>query len=258
MAEYITVTRDGAVATLAIARAEKRNALNAEVVRELHDAFTALDEDEAVRVIVLTGDGAVFCAGADLAYLQMINDNSVLENAEDSRTLMDMMHAIRCSTTPTIARINGHAIAGGFGLALTCDILVATESARFGFTEVRIGFVPAIVMKLAMERAGNGRARELLIRGHLIDAREALRMGLLNHVVSEDALDETVRGIAAEIATETSPQAVAMTKQLMLEVSSRELTDAMRFAARQNAISRETEDFSKGIAAFLEKRKPEW
>ncbi len=258
MNEYVQVMKEGHIGRVTIARADKRNALNAEVVGALKAAFDALDADMDVRVIILTGEGSVFCAGADLAYLQMINANNVMENAQDSEALMQLMYGIRSSRTPTIARINGPAIAGGFGLALTCDILVASEQARFGFTEVRIGFVPAIVMKLAMERAGNGRARELLLRGHLIDAQEALRYGLLNHVVDPEQLDDTVQGIADEFATRTSPQAVAMTKQLMLDVASRDLYDAMLAASRQNAISRETEDFKEGIASFLEKRKPEW
>ncbi|MDT8323884.1 MAG: enoyl-CoA hydratase-related protein [Bacteroidota bacterium] len=258
MADPVTVHRNDSIATLAIARPEKRNALNAEVVTALQDKFDVLEADPAVRVIILTGEGPVFCAGADLAYLQKISANNVLENAGDSEALMRLMYSIRASRTPTIARINGHAIAGGFGLALTCDILVATSTARFGFTEVRIGFVPAIVMKLVIERAGMGRARELLLRGHLIDADTALSYGLLNHVVAENTLDDTVAGIATEFATLVSPQAAAMTKQLMMDVAPRDIADAMHFASRQNAISRETDDFREGIASFLEKRKPSW
>ncbi|MCB2206609.1 enoyl-CoA hydratase/isomerase family protein [bacterium] len=258
MGELVKIRREGHVARLTINREEKRNALNAEVVSELQVAFDTQDLDPEIRVIVLTGEGSVFCAGADLAYLQMINENSVLENAEDSEALMRLMYSIRNSSTPTIAKINGHAIAGGFGLALTCDILVAVDSARFGFTEVRIGFVPAIVMKLAMERAGMGRARELLLRGHLINTVEAETYGLINHVVAADKLDESVQSIAEEFATQISPQAAAMTKRLMSDVAHRDLYDAMHFASRQNAISRETDDFSEGIASFLEKRKPHW
>ncbi len=258
MAAFVDIQRDGAIATVAINRPEKRNALNAEVVHQLHDAFLALEADDTVRVIVLTGYGSAFCAGADLAYLESINDNSVLENAADSRSLMRMMHAIRTCSKPTISRLNGHAIAGGCGLALTCDILVAVEDAKLGFTEVRIGFVAAIVMKLLMERVGTGRARELLIRGNLIDAQQALDYGMVNHVVSEERLDETVTMIAREIASSTSPEAVAMTKQLMLDVAARSLDDAMDFATWQNAVSRATGDFRKGIGSFLRKEKPRW
>jgi methylglutaconyl-CoA hydratase len=258
MPKYVEIQQSGRVRTITINRPDKRNALNAEVVMEMKDAFDAAEIDDDVRVIVLTGSGTVFCAGADLAYLQKINANSVLENAEDSEALMRMMYAIRGSRKPTIARINGHAIAGGCGLALTCDILVAVENATFGFTEVRIGFVPAIIMKLVMERVQPGRARELLIRGNLINARQAMEYGILNQVVSMEQLDETVYGIANEIASETSPQAVAMTKQLLLDVADRDVHDAMLFAARQNAVSRETDDFRKGIGSFLKKEKPRW
>lgn len=258
MPNYIDIEDHHRIRTIALNRPDKRNALNAEVVAELQQAFDAAEADGNVRVIVLTGRGAVFCAGADLAYLRDISENSVLENVEDSRALMRLMHAIRMSTKPTIARVNGHAIAGGCGLALTCDIVVAVEDAKLGFTEVRIGFVPAIVMKLLMERCGMGTARELLIRGNLVDATRAKELGMVSHVVSAERLDDTVRHIAQEIATETSPQAVAMTKQLMHAVANRDVTDAMSLAAWQNAISRATPDFRKGIASFLDKSKPNW
>lgn len=258
MPHYLAIEDHNRIRTIAINRPDKRNALNAEVVAELQEAFDAAESDPAVRVIVLTGHGGVFCAGADLGYLQKINDNTVMENAEDSRALMRLMYTIRTGTKATIARVNGHAIAGGCGLALTCDILVAVEDAKFGFTEVRIGFVPAIVMKLLMERCGMGVARELLIRGNLVDAALAKEYGMVNHVVSEERLDETVNHIAREIATETSPQAVAMTKQLMRDVASRDIADAMSLASWQNAISRATPDFRRGIDSFLNKSKPNW
>jgi methylglutaconyl-CoA hydratase len=258
MPQYIDIEDHDRIRTIAINRPDKRNALNADVVTEMQEAFDAAESDPAVRVIVLTGRGGVFCAGADLGYLQKINDNTVMENAEDSRSLMRLMYAIRSSTKATVARVNGHAIAGGCGLALTCDILVTVEDAKFGFTEVRIGFVPAIVMKLLMERCGMGVARELLIRGNLVDAALAKEYGMVNHIVSTERLDETVSHIALEIATETSAQAVSMTKQLMREVASRDIADAMSLASWQNAISRATPDFRKGIESFLNKSKPNW
>lgn len=258
MPEYIHTEDDHRIRTISINRPDKRNALNAEVVAELQEAFDAAERDPSVRVIVLTGRGGVFCAGADLAYLQRINNNSVLENAEDSRRLMRLMYAIRMSTKATIARVNGHAIAGGCGLALTCDIVFAVEDAKFGFTEVRIGFVPAIVMKLLMERCGMGTARELLIRGNLVDAALAKEYGMVNHIVSAERLDDAVMHVAREIATETSPQAVAMTKQLMRDVASRDMADAMSLASWQNAISRATPDFRTGVESFLTKTKLNW
>lgn len=258
MPAFIEIDDNAAIRTITINRPDKRNALNAEVVAELQEAFDAAERDPSVRVIVLTGRGGVFCAGADLAYLQRINNNSVLENAEDSRRLMRLMYAIRMSTKATIARVNGHAIAGGCGLALTCDIVFAVEDAKFGFTEVRIGFVPAIVMKLLMERCGMGTARELLIRGNLVDAALAKEYGMVNHIVSAERLDDAVMHVAREIATETSPQAVAMTKQLMRDVASRDMADAMSLASWQNAISRATPDFRTGVESFLNKTKLNW
>ncbi|MFA6234425.1 MAG: enoyl-CoA hydratase-related protein [Bacteroidota bacterium] len=258
MPVYIDIEDHENIRTIAVNRPAKRNALNAEVVQELQTAFDAAEADDKIRVIVLTGRGGVFCAGADLAYLQQINEYSVLENAEDSRRLMRLMYTIRTSSKATLARVNGHAIAGGCGLALTCDILIAVEDAKFGFTEVRIGFVPAIVMKLLMERCGMGAARELLIRGNLVDAARAKEIGMVNHVVSAERLDEIVGVIAREIATETSPQAVSMTKQLMRDVASLDIADAMSLAAWQNAISRATPDFRTGIESFLKKTKRDW
>lgn len=258
MPTFIDIEDHDRIRTIAINRPDKRNSLNAEIVAELQEAFNAAETDANVRVIVLTGRGGVFCAGADLAYLRRISANSALENAEDSRRLMRLIHAMRTSTKATIARVNGHAIAGGCGLALTCDIVIAAEDAKFGFTEVRIGFIAAIVMKLLMERCGMGVARELLIRGNLVDSAQAREYGMVNHVVSAERLDEFVMHIAREIATETSPQAVAMTKQLMRDVSSRDIADAMSLAAWQNAISRATPDFRKGIQSFLDKTKPDW
>ncbi len=258
MHEFIQVTTNGAIRTITLNRPEKRNSLHAGLARELHAALHDVAHEPELRVIVLTGAGTTFCAGADLAWLEDINKNSVTENREDSLRFMDMMLALRSSTLPVIARLNGHAIAGGCGLALACDIVVAVEDARLGFPEVRIGFVPAIVARLLTERVGIGRARELLIRGHLLTAAEARDYGMVNHVVSAERLDETVNSIAKEIAEQTSPQAVAMTRRLLLDIASRDLEDAMRYGADFNALSRETPDFRTGIRSFLEKKPPKW
>ncbi len=258
MHEFIEVTTEGTIRTITLNRPDKRNSLHAGLVRELHEALLDAAASPELRVIILTGAGNTFCAGADLAWLEDISRNSVTENRADSLRLMDMMLALRSSPLPVIARLNGHAIAGGCGLALACDIVVAVEDARLGFPEVRIGFVPAIVARLLTERVGIGRARELMIRGHLLTAAEARDYGMVNHVVPAEKLDEMVMGIAREIAEQTSPQAVSMTRQLLLDIASRSLEDAMRYGADFNALSRETEDFRAGIRAFLEKKAPEW
>ena len=258
MPDYILRSTVDFVTTLRLNRPEKRNALNAGMVREIHDAVRAAARDEGTRVLVLEGTGSAFCAGADLSYLKEINENSTLENTADSQALMEMMHAIRTFPKPTIAKLNGHAIAGGCGLALTCDIVTAATDARLGFTEVRIGFVPAIVMKLLVERTGVGRARELLLRGNLVTAQEALTLGMVNHVVAGDKLSPFTESLAAELASDCSPQAVRLTKQLFDEILPLDLRAAMERGVAFNAISRTSEDFKTGVQSFLEKKKPEW
>ncbi|MAT38626.1 MAG: methylglutaconyl-CoA hydratase [Ectothiorhodospiraceae bacterium] len=246
------------IGTITLNRPEKRNALSANLVAELHASIDSASVDENVRVIVITGAGKAFCAGADLAYLQQINQNSPEANAEDSRRLMDMIYALRTAPKPTVAKVNGHALAGGCGLALACDIVIAQEEARLGFTEVRIGFVPAIIMKIVVERLGSAKARELLLRGNQIYAPEAERIGMINHSVAESELDGLVDEIAGEIAGDCSPQSTRLTKQLLDEISEMPLDRAMEHCAVFNALSRTTDDFKAGIASFLEKKPLKW
>jgi len=258
MPSTITLLQDAHVLTLTLNRPEKRNALNALVVQELHEAVRYAAANSEIRVLVLTGRGDAFCAGADLEYLLAISSNSPLENAADSRALMEMLHALRTFPKPTIAKVQGPAIAGGCGLALTCDIIVAADVAKFGFTEVRIGFVPAIVMKLLVERIGMGHAREMLLRGHIIDPDVALDLGMINYVLSMDQLDFSVQRLAEEIATKTSAQAVRLTKQLLGDIEAMGLREAMEHATTFNALSRTSDDFRTGITSFLKKEKPLW
>jgi len=258
MNNFIDIATDGTIRTLTLNRPEKRNALHPDLVGELQDALEQAASDRHVRVLILTGAGSVFCAGADLSYLEQINMNSLLENRDDSTRLMEMFATLCRSPLPVIARVNGHAIAGGCGLALACDIIVASEKARLGFTEVRIGFVPAIVMRLLVQRVGMGRARELLLRGNLLSAVQAHRIGMIDHVQSENELDNAVHELANDIAVNTSQSAVAMTKKLLMNIESLGMNEAMRFGADMNALSRETDDFRKGIASFLDKSPLDW
>lgn len=246
------------VHTITLTRPDKRNALNAEVVSDLHRAFRDAAADDDVRVVVLTGEGPAFCAGADLEYLMTISSNTPLENAMDSSALMAMLHAVRTCPKPVIAKVHGPALAGGCGLALACDIVVADEVARFGFTEVRIGFVPAVVMRLVIERVGMGNARELLLRGNVIDADTAQQMGMINYVVGEEELGEMTFRLATEIAMSTAPEAVRLTKQLFLEIEPLSLDEAMRHASVFNALARTSGDFRTGVTSFLNKTKPQW
>lgn len=246
------------VATITMNRPDKRNALNADLVFELAGAFASAAEDDEVRVVVLTGSGAAFSAGADLAALEDMSTAGAEESLDDSRQLASLFEQIYLLPKPVIARVNGHAIAGGCGLATVCDFAVAAESARLGFTEVRIGFVPAIVSVFVLRKVGEAAARDLLLRGALMPAETAADIGLITRAVAEDRLDAEVEALAAELATETSPTAVGLTKHLLAHIQGMGLREAVAYAAQVNAFARGTDDCLAGVRAFLEKKSPPW
>lgn len=256
--EHITLSTSDTTLTITLNRPDKRNALHAGLVRELHAALRDAACDDELRAVVLTGAGSTFCAGADLSYLEEISRNSIMENQADSLRLMELLGMLRSHPLPIVARLNGHAIAGGCGLALACDIVIADERARLGFPEVRIGFVPAIVTRLLVDRVGPGRARELLLRGHLLSAQEAWTAGMVNHVVAPEALDTRVTEVVTDFTQQCSREAVALTKRLFLDIEDMSAAEAMRMGAGYNVLSRETGDFREGVASFLEKRPPRW
>jgi len=246
------------VATVTLHRPDKRNALDAALVTALRTALDAAAADEAVRVVVLTGAGKAFSAGADLAALEALQSATALDNLADSEHLAGLFEQIYLHPKPVIARVNGHAIAGGCGLAAVCDLSIATEQARFGFTEVRIGFVPAIVMVFVLRKLGEAAARDLLLRGALITAEEAAAVGLINRVVPTGTLEATVDELAREMATQTSRSAVALTKKMLAQVPGMGLREALAYATHLNAFARSTPDCQAGIAAFLNKTDPPW
>ena len=250
--------QSGAVLTLTLDRPEVRNALSAELVGALTEAVQQAGRDESVRVIVLTGTGRAFSAGADLAALQALQTASAEANLADSGRLADLFRAIYTSPKPVVAKVQGHAIAGGCGLAAVCDLALAADGVKLGFTETRIGFVPAIVSVFVVRKLGEAAARDLLLRGHLIDAAEAAHVGLITGAVPPDELDDTVGALAAELATETSASAVALTKQLLADVPSMGLAEGLSYAARLNALARATDDCRAGVDAFLSKTDPPW
>ena len=258
MPDSVIVSSINNILLVTLNRPEKRNALDAEMVDELHGALMDTRDNDAVRVMVLMATGDAFCAGADLAYLTSLGKASPLENAADSKRLMEMMLALRTYPKPVIAQVQGPALAGGCGLALACDIVVASETASFGFPEVRIGFVPAIVTRLLAERVGMGTAREMLLRGNVVNADTAEQLGMINYVTAAEELTASVEKLAFEIAQKVSPQAVRLTKQLLNEISGMDLEQSMRHAAAFNALARSTADFRSGLSAFLEKRKIVW
>lgn len=255
---YVKIEYSGAVATVTLNRPEKRNPLSGPMVSALQDALRSLAGESGTRVIVLTGAGSVFSAGADLAELDVMRTAPIGEHTDSSSALAELFRSMRFHPKPIIAKINGHAIAGGLGLALASDFAIAADHAKVGFTEVRIGFVPAIVSTLARSTVGDRPLRDLLLTGRLVEAGDGVRLGLLTKAVPSSALDETVDQLAESICTETSATAIAMTKRLLAVTEGMPQGNAFQFLAAHNALVRATDDCREGISAFLEKRDPLW
>ena len=256
--EYIESSVSGRKGTRTLNRPDKRNALNADVVTELIAAFTDMEQNSKVKVIILKARGTVFSAGADLSYLQQLQKNTYEENLEDSRHLKELYLNIYNCEKPVIAQVQGHAIAGGCGLAIVCDIVFASNNANFGYTEVRIGFIPALVMVFLVRKIGEGRARELLLGGNLIEAVTAQQYGLINYVTPLEDLESAVQGYADMLLVKNSATSMGMTKQLLNQVTTMPLNKALDLAADMNAKARSTEDCKKGLAAFLNKESIMW
>ncbi len=246
------------VATITLNRPEKRNALSGEMVTELKTAFGQASDDDDVKVVVLAAEGDAFCAGADLAYLQELQSNTYEENLADSSHLMELFKTIYEHKHVVIAKVQGHAIAGGCGLATVCDFSFTVPEAKFGYTEVRIGFIPAIVKVFLLRKIGEGKSKELLLSGDLINAEAAKAMGLVNWVVPAVELDARVDAFAQKLVTKNSGQSMTLTKAMIAEVQSMNVEEGLNYAAEQNAKARGTEDCQKGIASFLNKEKLKW
>jgi methylglutaconyl-CoA hydratase len=246
------------VATVTMNRPGKRNALNDALVGALDDALARAAAEASVRVVVLAGAGRAFSAGADLAALEALQKATPLENLSDSSRLAGLFERIYLHPKPVIAKVHGHAIAGGCGLAAVCDFSIAAEGVKMGFTEVRIGFVPAIVMVFTLRKLGERAARDLLLRGRLISSERAAEIGLITRAVPPERLDDAVADLAHEIATETSGSAVALTKQMLAHVPGMGLREALAYARQMNAFARGTEDCRAGIEAFLSRTDPPW
>ncbi|HMK28360.1 MAG TPA: enoyl-CoA hydratase-related protein [Terriglobales bacterium] len=252
----IGVAYEDQIARLTLNRPEKRNALSFELIEELMRALEEVERSPA-RVLILTGAGKAFCAGLDLEALQGLLGKSHAENVKDSATMAALFRRIYDFPLPTIAAVNGAAIAGGTGLATMCDFTLAVPDASFGYTEVRIGFVPAIVSSFLVMQVGHKIARDLLLTGRLFDAAEAYRHGLVNEVVAPDKLMPRALELA-HLLLQNSPSSVVLTKKLINGFIADQLNRQIADAVEDNARIRTTEDFREGIAAFLEKRKPHW
>ncbi len=243
---------EGAIARITLNRPEKRNALNDALIGGLKHALAEADKDDAVRAIVLTGAGADFCSGADLSALQKISESSITENLEDAASLMELFTQIRKVRVPVVAAVRGRALAGGCGLATACDMVVATASARFGYPEVKIGFVPAMVMAILRRNVSEKRAFELITRGAEIGAEEAERIGLVNHVYADEAFETEVENFV-RVFEKTSRSAVMLSKRLLYHMDGMTFDAALQSGVDVNAIARMTEDCQQGIARFLKK-----
>lgn len=256
--EYIQYHLDDRVGYITMNRPEKRNALNYEVVRQLQQAFEVAENDDACKVIVLRGRGEVFCAGADLQYLQGLSANTFSDNLLDSTHLMQLFRQIYTLKKVVIGQVHGHAIAGGCGLAAICDITFAVPEARFGYTEVKVGFVPAIVSVFLLRKIGEACAKQLLLTGDLISAAKARELGLINFVVEADELEAAVNDFAQRLCRENSGQSMELTKEILYRVQELPLQESLRYAAEMNAHARGTSDYRRGISAFLNKEKIVW
>ena len=252
----LTLALDGPIATVTLNRPDIRNAISYELIEEIHHALHEVQKSQTC-ILILTGAGAAFCSGMDLDNLREITRHTEEENLADSGRMAHMFRALYDFPKVTIAAVNGAAIAGGCGLATLCDFTLASSVAKFGYTEVRIGFIPAIVSTFLLRQVGEKQARDLLLTGRVIDAEEAYRMGLVNEVVQPENLLARASELAQTLAA-NSPASLLATKRLLTAYSHVELDRQVAEAVDENARIRTTHDFREGVSAFLEKRKPNW
>lgn len=253
--EYEVADRIG---TITLNRPEKRNALSPELIQTLHEVILRAEQDDRCKVIILRAEGEAFCSGADLGYLQQLQQFTVDENLEDSRRLRDLLLLMYRLKKVIIAEVQGSAIAGGCGLMTVCDFAFTVPDAKFGYTEVRIGFVPALVSVFLIRKIGEARARQLLLTGKLVTAAEAHQMGLITEVVPPEKLSASVRQLAASLIKNASAASLQLTRRLIDEVQNYPLEEALERAAKENAIARGTDDCKKGVASFLNKQPLSW
>ena len=255
--ETIRVERSAKVGRIWLDRPEVHNAFNSKMVGELRAALRSLAADDAVRVVVLSGTGKSFCAGADLNWMRQIIRYSYEQNLAESLELAEWLHELSALPKPTVARVNGAAIGGGAGFASACDIIIASTDARFGLSEVKIGLVPACIAPYVLRRTGEGRARQYFLTGERFDARRALEIGLVNVAVEPAELDRKVDDVVSSLIS-SGPEALAKAKELLARVPGMSFDEAKRYTAEMIAGLRTSAEGQEGMAAFLEKRKPKW
>jgi methylglutaconyl-CoA hydratase len=255
--KHLSRTDEGPVTTVTLRRPEARNALNAALVGEISRCFEALAEDERVRVVVLTGEGPAFCAGADVGYMRDTADFSYEENLQDARRLADMFLAVNDLPKPVVGKIRGAAIGGGAGLVAAVDVAVAEEGARFAFSEVRLGIAPATIAPFVVRKIGHSHARALFLTAERLGADRALEIGLVHEVVREGELDAAVEGVVGRLL-QGGPAAQAAIKEALRQIEATEPMEALGILTRLIAELRVGEEGQEGLGAFLEKREPLW
>lgn len=255
---FIRYEAQDAIGYITLNRPDKRNALSADMVSELKLAFDFAEDDEACKVVVLRAEGEAFCAGADLAYIQELQGFGYTDNLLDSTHLMQLFHQIYTLKKVVVAQVQGHALAGGCGLASICDFAFAVPEAKFGYTEVKIGFLPAIVSVFLVRKIGEARTKQLLLTGEVISAHKAVELNLINEVVPADSLANHVYTFARRLCVENSAQSMEVTKEMLARIPEMPLEDSLRYAAQMNAEARGSLDCRRGIAAFLAKEKMNW
>lgn len=257
--EYSTIKiiEENGIAILTLNRPEKRNSLNREMVSEIKSVLSTLKENDNISGLIITGEGQTFCAGADLAYLQSLNDATFEENLKDSLELKDMYYNIYTFPKPTVAMVNGPAMAGGCGLVNVCDFVFCTEHAKFGYPEVKIGFVAAMVSIFLAQSIGERNAKKLLLSGEILSARKAKQINFVDEIIEEEKLWDYCLNFLNDLK-QNSAQSIQDTKRLFSEIIFSDLESKLEKACEFNAHSRNTNDFKEGISAFLEKRKPNW
>ncbi|MBX6330551.1 MAG: enoyl-CoA hydratase/isomerase family protein [Gemmatimonadaceae bacterium] len=254
MSSRVRVEVSGAVGRITLARPEKKNALDQTAAHELYEALDRHAREATVRVVLLDADGKDFCAGADLEALAQLVDAHHDEHLRDAHALGHVFTAIRALPKPVVAAVRGRALAGGAGLATACDIVLAEEGAQFGYPEVRIGFVPAMVMTMLRRIAGEKRAFDLVATGRIVSAAEALQIGLVSRVLPAGGFDAAVQEIVAGLAA-SPPGALALTKRLFYELDTLGFADGIALGARTNVEARSTDEFRDGVRAFLDRAR---
>ena len=253
----VAVTREGVISRVTLNRPDIRNAFNDQMLEDLLEAFETIRDDPSVRVVILTGEGKAFCAGADLHWMKRVLEYTYEQNYEDSLRLARMLHTIYSCPKPVIGRINGHAIGGGTGMVAVCDITIAAESAVFAFSETKLGLTPATISPYLLKRMGERPLRELFLTGERFSGQRAVELGLVDRVVPLDELDKAVDE-KVDLLLTSGPDALAVSKELIRGIGERSLDDNGPYTAEVIARCRMSDEGQEGMNAFLDKRKPNW